>query len=141
MVWTFWTGVLVTFADFIEKVRGPPGSWTVKVWVSLGPAGDKPALSGLMLVWSLPLTMSAPSIASTLAPRARFAGGVAPGEPGSVNATRKSRGPFPAVHVGHPGRKIHSTPYPAVTPDCESWSHWAVGMMKWNRSFGLPEGL
>src|SRR6266852_6104267 len=134
MVWTCWTGVLVTLADTIWNVRvAPPalaGSWMVNMCVSFALAGNKPALR----VAAEPAPTSAPSTLSTVAPRKMFAFAVVAGVFGSVNATRTRRGGLGWI-------TSHSTPYPAETPLWESWSHWAVGMVKWNRSFGLPEGL
>jgi len=80
------------------------------------------------------LTTSTPSTVSTVAPRARFAGAVVAGDPGSVYATLMRRGGFDAI-------KRNSAPYPASTPDCDRATHWSVGYVKWNRSFALPEGV
>ena len=59
---------------------------------------------------------------------------VTAGDPGSVYAATTLRG-------GKRARTTHWTPYPASTPDCESCSHSSVGIMKWKRSFGFPEGV
>src|SRR4051812_24897351 len=104
------TGVLVTFADVIVNVRGcvAPGSWTVKVcdWSIFG---NRPAFSLSRDGVSLAFTRSMPSISSTRAPRWTL---LAAGEPGSVYATKYSRGGFRES-------ADQTTPYPASTPDCE----------------------
>jgi len=72
------------------------------------------------LAWSLALTASTPSTLSTLAPRARLAGAMTAGDPGSVYATKIWRG-------GAGCTAMNCTPYPTFTPAVASASHVEVG--------------
>jgi len=95
--------------------------------------GNRPSFSVATLALSVALTTSTPSTVSTVAP-GEVRGRRRRRRAGSVYATLTERGGLDAI-------TRNWAPYPGSTPDCDNATHWAVGYVKWNRSFGLPEGV
>ena len=115
MIPTFCTGFEVMAAEgrLIVCVAPPTRFLMMKVCVSPRAAGKRPALSTFLS----PSTSAAVSTMVTSSPRTRPA--VVAGVLGSVYATYSLRG-------GARATSAQVTPYPASTPDCESFSQSVV---------------